>query len=311
MSLSYNTAGVRVKELASAVGLHWNVAGQGYILRQVKDVPDEMNTNPNVLNYPPGQGPPSNIYISGLKGKFAQYFGIAPSVENTQRYVDGESDDFIFSVGSLSFTFNIGADGFVFTHPHQNIKIQLLVDGVPVTQMPVQSNQNLTFIVTDAQGNRYYFIEGEVRTQGFYDGMRNGSGDVQLEFNYISKWVIQKVVRSDGSEINYEYRADFTTGGLMFNSYSGLERLNNPASVAGQAVSVNEGIFSSKSLTAIKYPNNVTASFIYDPPRCDNGDSLLKEIKIASDDRCIRYAMKQAYTISLTRVTLAYLQRYR
>ncbi|MFA6058690.1 MAG: hypothetical protein WC756_10865 [Taibaiella sp.] len=309
VSLSYNTAGIPVKELAGAVGLHWNLNASGFIQRQMKDMPDEMNTNPNIPLFPGGGSPaPGNgftIYTSGVKGKFAQYFGVAPATENAQRYVDQESDDFIFSVGSLSFTFNIGADGFVFTHPHENIKIQLLVDGLAVTQLPVQPYQNMTnlsFIVTDAQGNRYYFIEGEMRIQKIYEGGRNSDTDYPLfEFNYISKWVIQKVVRSDGSEINYEYStSDFLSGrGLMFNAYSGLERLNNPASVSSQAVAVSEGVYIDKHLSAIKYPNNVTASFIYRPiDRCDYADSILQEIKIASDERCIRYAMKQAYTIS-------------
>lgn len=309
ISLNYNAAGVKVSEISSPVGLHWQMSAEGSITRQVKDLPDEINSNVKIIYQLGGgvAGGGSDVYTTGLKGKFAQYMGTTPSPENTGRYVDGESDDFMFSVGGLSFTFNIGANGFIFTHPHKNVKIQLLIDGLPVTQMPVQTSeaasykQNLSFIVTDAQGTKYIFEEGDISIKSYSDGMRSNPGN-PVEINYVSRWVIKKIIRSDGSEINYEYLEDSShmLGGLLAKSYIGLEQLNNVVAISAQEMNIGEDLFSSKRLTAIKYPNNVVASFITSTlPRCDNTrDPVLQEIRIASDDQCTRYVMKQEYVVS-------------
>lgn len=294
ISLNYNTAGIKVNELSGAVGLHWVLAAENAIVRKVKDMPDEFNTNA-LLGLGGGTG---TIYSSGIKGKFAKYFGVQPSQENPLRYEDNESDDFIFSVGGLSFTFNLGADGFVFTHPHTNIKVEVLVDGNPVTKMPLQSNRNLSFKVRDAGGNQYYFIEGDVSTKTISDGMQANASDV-MTFEYISKWVVQKIIRSDGSEINYQYTADSYKGSkLWYNSFSNVEKTNQAQSPSPQAQATNLSI-SSKHIASIQYPNSVKASFIYRPiTRCDEQDSILQEIRITEADRCIRYAMKQVYSVT-------------
>lgn len=310
ISLSYNTAGVKVNEIASSVGLHWSLNAGGYIVRQMKDVPDELNTDihppSNPMSTPPPQETP-DYYTAGVKGKFAQYFGQVPPNQNPDRYIDGESDDFMFSVGGLSFTFNIGAGGFVFTHPHKNVKIEILINGVPVTQIPAYSNtiyadnnESLSFKVTDAQGNQYYFEKGDVVNQTFYYGSRTYGGDVALEFNYISKWNISKVIKSDGSEIKFYYAADQNGyAGLMFNAYTGLET-SQPPVVSGQGVYIGDNLNSSRHLSAIQYPNNVTASFVYrNLARCDNPrDSILQEISIAGGGSCTKYVMQQAYSMA-------------
>lgn len=332
VSLSYNTAGVKVNEVSGLVGTHWDLNAGGSITRKLKDVPDEMNSNPSYMQNVymgntagPGGSPSAGtnginiVYAKGVKGKFAQYFGTTPAVENEGRYIDGESDDFIFAVGGLSFTFNIGANGFVFTHPHNNVKIEMILDGVTTNQMPVVTTsdqlhynykQNLTFKVTDAQGNQYFFIEGDVNTLTFSDGMRSNSmGDV-LELNYISKWVIQKVILSNGSEINYQYLDEVVGHTDVVQSFSAVEEPGKFPAVAASQVMVNNYV-SSKLLASISYPNYVTASFIYlsgnigsntyIERNCEASGPILKEIRIESTDnytKCTRYVMRQVYSIA-------------
>lgn len=56
ISLSYNTAGVKVDQLSGPIGVNWNLNAGGSIQRIVKDMPDEMNQDHNPTAVPGGGG---------------------------------------------------------------------------------------------------------------------------------------------------------------------------------------------------------------------------------------------------------------
>jgi YD repeat-containing protein len=298
ISLSYNTAGVKVSEVSGMVGLHWALNAGGSITRNLKDIPDEMNVPPGAA-VPDGSGDPASS--TSISGKFAQYF----SGSNTGfgDYTDGESDDFIFSVGGLSFTFNIGKDGFIFTNPHQNIKIDLLINNIPVTStthVPSGYNtENMTFKVRDAQGNSYYFIEGDLSKMTYSDG---------FSYQYISRWVIQKIVQSDGSEIDFQYTPAFISYNGSFYTMSAKEvegtNFDPSNGIQEGTVAPSTQLVHALNISSINYPNNVKATFVYATPtntggRCDDpGNSVMTEIQISSDDHKLRYVFDQAYAQS-------------
>lgn len=320
ISLSYNTAGVKLDEPSGMVGLHWNLSAGGSIVRSLKDMPDEINryTYP-VSSFPAtgGEGGGSGEYFYGVKGRFCQYFSGAtsPDYEN-YRYNDTESDDFVLSVGGLSFTFNIGQNGFIYTHPHKNVRIEMLINGVvingnPVSQIPLNNNaEQLSFRVRDAQGNWYYFMKGDVsrRTYGDPDAP-------DLDYSYISKWVIQKIIKNDGLEIDFSYtimdNSENLTGTYM--SFSAYEKDGAAPFITASLVKSNDMVTSFARLATIKYPNGVTATFVYTPDyyqRCDclppdpnypsnKGDQILRQIWIGSEDAKTRYVFQQAYSLAV------------
>lgn len=313
ISLSYNTAGVKINELSGAIGLHFslNSGGNGMINRVLKDMPDEMNTYDYV---PVGGSDCQSSFCMGVKGKFAVYKGNNAPLNENMRYVDGESDDFVVSVGGLNFTFNLGADGFIFTHPHRNVKIDLLLDGVLVTNIPAVlgaalNNPNITFQITDEQGVQYFFEQGVKESRQYVANAADPA--VVFSFPYISQWVIQKIILANGEEIKYNYNE--WSGANRAGLYMAFEAVEEGgASIFHQEVKLGTTVISMKKIAAIDYPNKVKASFVYDivasRTRCDNPgspydnnpvtDGIIREIKIAEQDNCLRYSMEQAYTVA-------------
>jgi YD repeat-containing protein len=310
ISLSYNTAGVTVDEDAGIVGLHWSLNAGGSITRNLKDIPDEMNKS-MLLSLDGATAPTDGV---GLKGKWCQYFGgVIPDFDD-ERYYDAESDDFILSVGDLNFTFNIGQGGAVYTTSlQQNVKIDLLLDGVPVTTangIPANTDYNynserISFRVRDAQGNTYYFIEGDLSQMNY-----NGTGLVDLSYNYISRWVLQKEIRSDGREIDYQYNLvdNSANNNIDYFSCTALEQDINTFStnaIQGTPTNFNQVLLKSSNIASITYPDKTTASFIYNTTansRCDGpapNNAFLTEIQVTSADQGMRYVFDQAYAVSL------------
>lgn len=315
ISLSYNTAGIKVGETAGTIGLHWNLnigGSNGSITRVMKDLPDEMNVPTNLVASLMGGGSGGSSgapAANGLVGKWTQY-GLGQAAQSGNNvYLDDESDDFIFSVAGLTFSFNIGSNGFIFTNPQKNIKIELLLNGQAVTttlnQLPSDATvamQNITFRVRDAQGNWYYFQKGDVTHMAYGDPT-----SPDLEYDYISRWVIQKIVRNDGLQTNFQYVTRTPTSNLIYRSFSGYEQNNlstgSPV-ITSSDVTAKQGLSSYSDLLSIQYPNNVTASFVYQSPalpdgRCDDpGNVIMTEIQLQSQGTGIRYIFDQNYALS-------------
>jgi YD repeat-containing protein len=307
ISLSYNTAGVKVDEPSGIVGLHWSLNGVPSITRVLKDVPDEINVSFPNPPQPQGSNSPIDAVTAGMEGKFSVYnLGNNTPFDPYSAFVDDESDDFIFSAGGLSFTFNIGNNGFIFTNPHKNIKIDLLLNGSPVTtttnKIPTSPSfatmNEISFRVRDAQGNWYYFQKGDV-THKVYGDVTNPD----LSFDYISRWVVTKIVQADGSETDYQYNVVNATGNIAYMAYSGYEQnVTQITYEANAGVPFNRDLAYSSNISNISYPNGTSASFIYSNPasgRCDDpGNTTLSEIQIISLNAGIRYVFDQDWAIS-------------
>jgi hypothetical protein len=118
--LGYNGKGNKIEEFASDIGQGWTLIANSKISRTVKDLPDEIHAATDSLIYHQGPNALDSMEIiinpeRRFKGKLAWYNENLQQATDTTVYRDGESDDFVVSVGSLSFTFNLGKDGFVFT----------------------------------------------------------------------------------------------------------------------------------------------------------------------------------------------------
>jgi YD repeat-containing protein len=313
ISLGYNTAGVKVSEMSGSIGHHFSLNAAGTISRVLKDMPDEMNSYELI---PVGGGDCFSSFCMGVKGKFATHMGGAnapfSNIEQS-RYKDGESDDFVVSVGGLAFTFNIGANGFTFTHPHRNVKVELLLNGNPVSQMPALlgaqlNHENISFKITDEQGVQYFFSDGIKESRTYIDNPTDNG--LVFTILYVSQWVINKIVLADGTEVKYNYHTREHKG--RAGTYIAFESIEEVGySLFRQEVKGDAQAFYVKQIASIDYPNNVKATFVYDPSsyaRCDNPglagyptvDEVLKEIKISEggDNNCRRYSFERAYSVA-------------
>jgi hypothetical protein len=298
VSLSYNTSGVKVDEVESPAGLHWNIIAESSVQRIIKDIPDELNiVGPvEVEIVDSGWVTNKSRYI---KGKLATYSETPAQQATPNTYRDGECDEFIVSMGGRSFTFNLGKDQYIFTHPHRNVKIQMLLDGVPFTAVTTQdigtsaTTGILEFLITDEQGVQYYFGKGNFEDRTLYNNEYLDDGHMGA-CKPIVKWVVKKVTFPNGSRITYEYD-DSSIG--TYHAYTAStcreDYQGNLTWLGNGPVSTQYGNFS--RLKLIRYPNNIIVGLNYDVNKLTGaGIPTLDEVYVTSAENCIRYKLEKA-----------------
>ncbi|WP_438871675.1 hypothetical protein, partial [Pedobacter panaciterrae] len=308
ISLSYNTKGVKIDQTESSAGLNWNINAEASITRIVKDLPDEANGVAEETVYAGDEDwVNTNRY---LRGKFVTY--TETTAQQAQQYVyrDGECDDFIVSLGGSTFTFNLGKDQKVFSHPHRNIQLTVFINGVAVDGVPgdviapenlTLSTWNLTFRIKDEQGTVYDFVPVENQQQFIYTNPYFSDNATMSGYPTI-RWGVSKITFANGSVITYNYsdkisrRADdqYMQYNVMegFNPTTGTTTGLNDA--GGPAGAKGQGQFA--QLQSIVYPNGVTATLNYSTT--DKSSALLpllKEINIsAGGSNCQKYSLRQS-----------------
>ncbi|MCH5686376.1 hypothetical protein LWM68_20205 [Niabella sp. W65] len=299
VSLTYNTKGIKVDQIASAAGLNWDIAAGGSIYRVLRHLPDETFEAVGIAY----EGDSDTLNSMGkLAYSLSSYTDPGQhSDANTDVYFDDAFDDFVVSLPGMGFTFNIGKNGFLFTHPKKQVTVDLLLDGAPVDTIPVASSGTmpgeLGFIITDDQGIRYHFEKSAYASTG----------------GYIQSWHLSRIVFPDLSEIRYYYRNDiYDTDVLVIAIQNQSVNNYNDGTVGGYHTYDYEVEGNSKlpSLPdSIVYPNNVTVSFRYKDYsgagtgyyRCDfPGGPVLDEIRVRSSKRVLRYKLNQSYVQSGT-----------
>lgn len=304
ISLNYNTKGVRVDECATPAGLHWNIMAEGTITRIIKDLPDELNMETAAtIDFDDTSFINQNRY---LKGKYVTYTETPAQQATPNVYRDGECDDFIFSCAGQTFTFNLGKEMNVFTHPHRNIKVTPLIDGTAVFGVegqPVgpwgahQYDNLLEFLIRDEGGTQYYFVRGDYEQRMMYTNEYYEADYMGFSYPTI-KWVIKKITFANGNEINYNYSPQLYSGSSNnYKQYYAREIWSGSNPTSGDFLSQQDVAAQQFTiqLQSIQYPNGTEAAFVYD---ANNNNELsvkqLKEIKVSSGSNCIRYKLNQS-----------------
>ena len=176
VSLNYRTNGILVDQPAGWVGLGWDLDCGGKICRIVRDIPDDyyklsasmneigwLNSHPNacpgISSYPPESGtsaqltqsfPDDNTSATEYWRSFKLYnlFGSNTSVKS-----DLEPDIFIFSACGIAGSFIFDATGTPKMIECSNYKIEKSINS--------STKEIDNFIITDDDGNKFYFTEKE------------------------------------------------------------------------------------------------------------------------------------------------------
>ncbi|WP_118976819.1 hypothetical protein [Taibaiella koreensis] len=296
VSLGYNTRGVKADELASELGLHWQLNAGFTISRVVKDLPDELNMpadNTATLD----DNATFNSY-TWLKGKYAVYSQSAASAADTNVYKDGENDDFVVSLPGGSFTFNLGPGGTVFTRPQRNIKVRPLLNGIPLPDIGDQQlvdgygSRVLEFLISDEAGNEYYFQRGDFEDRDVFDQYDDGTGIATYALT--TRWVIRDIKLASGAKITYQYSND--EGGVTAELYTAYSAREGAYSTAPGSSPVRRNNAYTSRIQQILYPNGVIVYFNYDSrKRIDYLSGALREISVGTGYSGIRYRMDQAF----------------
>jgi YD repeat-containing protein len=190
VSLSHTTSGVKVNQIASWVGMGWDLNAGGVITRSVKGLADDLNqraftTLSNVSNLKANNLVPGflNLGIDILEGS------------------DYQPDIYTFNIGGFSGSFYIDQNSTPqFLKKENEVKIEKTTNG---------------FILTAPNGTVYHFDgTGEFsRSESLSSGSSGHQNPSQL---YQTSWLLTKISNFKGDEIyiKYDHTASYlyTTG---------------------------------------------------------------------------------------------------
>ena len=151
ISLSYNTKGIKVDDVAGNVGLGWTLNASSYIQRDMKGIEDDISTYSGALvekGYWVRFGP--FTYTSADTGDYEPDIFTANLAGRTLRF-------------SLIPTGDINQQPFyrVVTYPKSSIKVELIYAGVSqtnyLTDTVARHNVGISFKITDEKGNKFEF----------------------------------------------------------------------------------------------------------------------------------------------------------
>lgn len=199
ISLSYDASGIKVDQLATWVGLGWNLNVGGVITRNANGLPDDYNTATPIYYKASDIAPFMNDFDEELgynnlnePSQFRFY-----QLKQSQGLADYELDTYSYSCGSLSGTIVIDySNNTAMDLENPNYKVSFIYNNTTLKNI-------LSWKITDDYGNQYFF-ENIEKTKHEYSGNFGTSAlyDAQMEFN--SSWKLTKI-KSANNEDFYEF----------------------------------------------------------------------------------------------------------
>lgn len=261
VSLAYNS-GVKVDDIGGNAGMSWQLVSGGAISRIVRDEQDETSS---AIWFPQTIDETANA--TQIKG--------ASQPDNS---IDTEYDWFSFSLSNgLSGQFYIDKNLDIHYNGGDGSKLSITDKTTVVTQY----GKNLEFVLTDNQGNKYYFGGEEKfmeRSRIDYKG---------ADKYYTSGWYLAKVITNKNETINFDYSVETIR---YFNSMGASFTVSETCCTAN--VYENSGVTKNKTTIVSLKPrliaiddDRVKINFIYSTQRKDllNDDGkLLTSILILS-----------------------------
>lgn len=178
--LSYHAGGNKVQDVASNIGLGWNISTNCLITRIVRGRPDEQE----------------NGYFSGMGSKIYGVLDTATMNKIMDNKLDAEPDIFYYSIPGYF-------GRFVFDKDKKPI---LLPDnGVRILNSPFKKELSVDgWILADLDGNTYYFGTSASSIETTVSTTLNEKESIVQNFN--SGWYLNKILTANNIEtINFNY----------------------------------------------------------------------------------------------------------
>ena len=238
ITLKYHSAGIKVTERATRVGLGWALQAGGVISRQVMGMADEVTGgyfNSTTIKAPPIE-------------KFLETDLLYLNLVNRGMTFDVEPDIYSYSIGDMSgkFVFNQGEN-----------YAQVFIPYNPIRILKTNSENNLTFEAFDTFGANYKF-----------DQVFETSEDIDDFVSTRSAWKLSQIISRDKQEmISFQYNPRY---GQTYHGETDIitvdDMVNNPpgsnyySSNLGNAISITHGIWSTEqNLDTIVFPLGMIA----------------------------------------------------
>ncbi len=224
ISLQYKTRAFQVSEIATSVGLGWELIAGGAITRMVKDLPDEVYDRGG-LSFRTGYD--EETLWQHLWSKYVQ--------ENNNR-ADFERDIYYYSIpgggGRFIQLHRIRPEGErtlpsdyprtfeYYTLPYSDIKIEHVVN----------SKTDSKWTITDSNGNKYLFGHTNAsRETTTTETLREGSIEYEENLQYVSTWRLNEIkyanqpgsnsIKFTYSKSNTPIKQEVKTESAVFVSY--------------------------------------------------------------------------------------------
>lgn len=222
--VSYDSSGFLPHKKADYAGMGWSLLAGGRITRSLNRMADEYqgiptssSTNPfdtgaDLHGFLTGVrlNPYSNTQVYNLNSGAGGLNGLDWRLGTSQNGYEGEPDVFTFNALGLSGKFVVGNDGNVLVESNDpNIKVDLTglisYGGKEFCKPPDQ-----TIVITDGQGNKYYFggdfSKYEINYSLPFPGMDKDNWF--KGFPYISSFSLARVDLANGETITFGYVQD-------------------------------------------------------------------------------------------------------
>lgn len=222
--ISYDSSGFLPHKKSDYAGVSWSLLAAGRITRSVNRIADEYLGNPTSnLGNPFGPGADLNGFLTGVRlnpyqnSQVYDLYGVAGGLNGldwrlgtAQNGYEGEPDTFHFNAMGLSGKFMVGNNGTVLVESNDpNVKVDLsgLVSygGKQFCKPP-----NETIVITDGQGNKYYFGGDFSKYEiGYLLKSPGLHKDNRFEgFPYINSFSLAKIEFTNGQIVTFDYAAD-------------------------------------------------------------------------------------------------------
>lgn len=176
IELEYTTGGIKVKDVASWVGLGWNLSAGGKITRVMRRFPDKFDHSLETL-----------LDVYTWKSRFRMANG-EDNFDTRLENDDTQPDLFYFEIPGKSGLFAFDKDNKAHTIPYQNVKINYDI-------------LSETFEIIDEQGNQYFFNDMEHTRIHEPDDYVD-----ENDINYKSVWYLSSAQSITGDYVAFEYK---------------------------------------------------------------------------------------------------------
>ncbi len=241
IDINYNSAGIQLDELASWVGLGWNLNAGGAVVRNVKGIPDNGIAIPNIVN-----SPFTSVAYNILYNQYNPYWTGAGGT-------DSAYDEFIVNAPGLSGTFYFVNNKAIFRD------LQNTVVKTSSTNNGLYGNTQ-TLEITKNDGTIYRFGQG---LDGYNaNEITHNTSDIN-KADYIATWYLTEIIPPNSKN----------TGDIIYFKYKLLDNTSDYAIIIGEQLADNnispnitpslKSIFPERTssnkqfLTAINFKNGI------------------------------------------------------